>query len=89
MNHQSPDHSAIAFYRLLALFNIALGGLCGALIALPIAAQQPQSGTLLGAACIAFGILNGYRWRTSRAFLYFALVTVLALASLVSFAGLN
>lgn len=70
--------------RFLHLACIGLGGLAGALITLPIAMSRLDSvGLLILFAGSSFGFLAGYRRRTSRAFLYFCILSILVLLTLL------
>lgn len=74
------------FKMFMAAANIFLGALTGCLISIPLVTTSsipPLPVTLLS---ILGGAAIGYRRRASRAFLYFAIVCVLALSCLISFA---
>ena len=67
---------------------VLLGAMSAALIAMPLAlgqVKEPLLGTLLIVACALLGARIGYRRRNSAGFLYFALVCVLILSTLISF----
>lgn len=78
-----------AFFRFRAAAAVMLGALTGSLIVLPLIAGNPEhtgAGALayLGAGAL-FGALTGYRRRGSTMFLYFCVVCILALSSVIMF----
>ena len=70
------------FYSLAAVFLAALVGL---LITIPVTMADRQGSSWLLLVGIIAGGLVGWRRRKSHAFLYFCLVCVIALATLISF----
>lgn len=74
------------YNRFIRLCNVTLGGLIGFLIAVPI---LPLIGSAVGGVVTlvistTLGLAVGGKRRESRAFLYFALVSTVVLASIVS-----
>lgn len=74
------------YNRFIRLCNVTLGGLIGFLIAVPI---LPLIGSAVGGVVTLvtstiLGLAVGGKRRESRAFLYFALVSAVVLASIVS-----
>jgi hypothetical protein len=77
---------SLDYARFLAFSNVVLGAIVGVLIAIPLT-PAVSSGPLAGTLVLASGLLGaavGRKRGASRGFLYFALVAVLVLASLVS-----
>ena len=73
-------------YRFVEIACIGLGALVGCLIVLPLVATPGSSAPVpLLVAGTAAGAVIGYRYRGSRAFLYFSLVCILLLATVISF----
>jgi len=74
------------FSKFLNIACISVGGMVGCLIAIPLTfSSNGSSKFVVLLASIALGMLVGYRRRGSRVFLYFCLLCVLILSSLVSF----
>jgi hypothetical protein len=65
---------------------VMLGGLCGFLVAAPLAlsTNTPAIGALALIAGLAAGGLVGYRRRNSRGFLYLCFVIILVLSGTLS-----
>lgn len=66
--------------------SVLLGALMGLLVAIPLASTELRSsGAILVVGATVFGGLTGFRRRKSRAFLYFCLIGICVLSSLISF----
>lgn len=74
------------YVQFIRLCNIALGGLIGFLIAVPMLPLlgSPIGGALLLGGSTVLGLAVGKRRGASRGFLYFALVAALVLSSVIS-----
>lgn len=74
------------FQKFMATANIILGSLVGCLICIPIitTSEGPRLPVLVLSGLAGAAI--GFRRRSSRAFLYFSIICVLALSCLISFA---
>ena len=81
MAEEAESHSFITFA------NIGLGALCGALIVFPLVLEAKN--IVYALPGIAVGALIGHRRKDSRVFFYLTLVSILILASLISFVGLG
>ena len=77
--------------KFLKIVNLVLGTMCGLLIAFPIALsmQNKTFGTLFLVMCTVLGTFSGYRRAKSRAFMYFCIVAVCVLSTVISFSGNN
>lgn len=73
--------------KFLKLTNIVLGIMCGLLIAFPL--SYSVSNPIFGLAVLlmgtALGAFTGYRRANSRAFMYFCIVAVCILSTIISF----
>jgi hypothetical protein len=66
--------------------SIFLGALMGCLVTIPIISTELQSfGAPLLVGAALFGGLAGHRHRENRAFLYFCILGILVLSTLISF----
>jgi uncharacterized membrane protein len=75
--------------RFLKFTNITLGVMCGLLIALPVSfsLSNPIVGGLSVLILSALGGFSGYRRANSRAFMYFCIVAVGVLSSIITFSS--
>ena len=78
------NSTAATFDQFRGLACVVLGAITGVLIGLPLAIEGRA--WIVPVSLIA-GLMVGYRRRRSVAFLYFCLVTILLLATVISFQG--
>lgn len=77
-----------SFEQFRAVACVALGGVSGALISLPVALQAPSGlAGVIPIGAIVMGALSGYRHRKSSAFFYFSLFCVCVLSAVIASSG--
>lgn len=74
----------LTFSRFREYASIVLGSLMGALIAMPVAAEANAALMLVPLGAVLGGLV-GYRRRASTFFLYFCIVCILILSSVIMF----